>query len=494
MRLHETAGEPLAKAMTAGAIEELALHAAALKVRGYKTTAEDIAAALRIPVPAGVAMDFPDWLKTKVADELDRIFKQPYWQGISKTTRNDVAGTLEDGLLNGWSIRRMAADIESRHGAQYTRARATNVARTESTNALNAGHAFGIERVSAETGMAMVKEWLSVLGTTTRDSHAALDGVQSDAQGMFDLNGYRIPWPAHSSLPPHDRCSCQCTTISAFVGEAVEPDSEAATPRESMESSGLTGGEMEPVNTGVNETFFGDLEDGTRVVFKPARGERSYDREVYEAGTLYHREVAASKLDEILGFDIVPTTVVKRHDEYGVGSAQAFVEDAKDGNAYTSKERNKLPTEERQKLIVLDFIAGNPDRHAGNYLLSEDVQTVYAIDNGYAFPDNSKARVKYVQSNGNERLIERVEVVRAFPPGDAVILPEIVDSVRSAMERQDEIRAALSPHISKAEIDSLFQRMEWVVEHADNAFTATNWNDFIQTIPPEVVHLDFNIN
>lgn len=223
--------------MTAGAVSELALNAAALKVRGAalefkRTSAEEIADRLNIPVPDGVSLDFPDWLKRQISAELIDVFKQPYWDKISETTRTDVAWTVEDGLMEGWSIRRIAKSITDNHGVEYTRARATAVARTETGGAMNSGHVMGIQRLQDETGLEMGKEFLSVLGTTTRDTHATADGQIVGVNEDFNIGGYMAPYPGHYSLPVQERANCQCGILSTFVGEATreEPAQEKVEP------------------------------------------------------------------------------------------------------------------------------------------------------------------------------------------------------------------------------------------------------------------------
>ena len=58
--------------------------------------------------------------------------------------------------------------------------------------------------------------WLSVLADTTRDTHAMLDGVPADADGLWNLSGYMVPWPSHTSLPAGERINCMCTILEEF--------------------------------------------------------------------------------------------------------------------------------------------------------------------------------------------------------------------------------------------------------------------------------------
>ena len=58
--------------------------------------------------------------------------------------------------------------------------------------------------------------WLSVLGNTTRDTHAGLDGVPAGADNRWALGGVRVRWPADINLPVEERANCRCTVNSEF--------------------------------------------------------------------------------------------------------------------------------------------------------------------------------------------------------------------------------------------------------------------------------------
>ena len=171
----------------------------------------------------GVSVDFlteyPDWMKQEVADNLVETFKQPYWDDIHKSFLGDAEKFLDVGLRDGKSIVQMANDIAASFAGQgtedYAKIRATAIARTESGNALNGARKAGMDHLTTDPQLegTMRPTWLSVLGTTTRDSHANLDGVPADKNGMWNLSGYMIPWPAHISLPAGERVNCQCTIV-----------------------------------------------------------------------------------------------------------------------------------------------------------------------------------------------------------------------------------------------------------------------------------------
>lgn len=192
------------------------------------TTAEELAARLGIEVPPMVDVSkYPPWLLKAAKKAVDETFKQDYWKQVVKTTREDLKQTIEDAIEEGISMRDIADEIEATHGAEYTKARAMNVARTESASAMNQGHISAMKQVEDETGIAIKAEWLSVNSVTSREAHMDLDGTLADDDGMFDLNGVRIPYPGHWSLPASDRCNCMCTILAAPVGSELSQGEES---------------------------------------------------------------------------------------------------------------------------------------------------------------------------------------------------------------------------------------------------------------------------
>jgi len=161
--------------------------------------------------------EWPPWMKQELVNQVTDTFEQPFWLGINDTTLEGLDTYLKEGLKNGWSIDKIAKEMVGAGLDEYYRNRGRNIARTETGNALNGARSAAMDRLVEEVpGLVTRKEWLSVLGSTTRASHADLDGVPADKDGMWNLGGIRIPWPAHYSLPPKNRCNCQCTIVYAW--------------------------------------------------------------------------------------------------------------------------------------------------------------------------------------------------------------------------------------------------------------------------------------
>ena len=158
--------------------------------------------------------------------------------------------------------------------------------------------------------------------------------------------------------------------------------------------------ELDPGNH-VNDAYDVTFTDGTHGVYKPNVPENEFvqGRSSIPENQLAAREVAASRLNEDLGFDLVPTTA-RWDGPHGAGSMQEFVENASQGlppGWYTIRER--------EQMAVLDYISGNTDRHMGNYLTGPDGRLV-AIDHGYSFPESNAEllRSEFVQQQKNQPL------------------------------------------------------------------------------------------
>jgi len=170
--------------------------------------------------------ELPHWMQKEIATQLSDTFQQSYWLDIHNTTMGDAELFLQQGLDQGWSIDKIAKamrehfiDPDDPEGtAAYARRRALNIARTEAGHALNGARKMSMDALMNELAgqVPMRPTWLSVLGSTTRDSHAALDGVPADENGLWDLAGYKVPWPGHTKLPAGLRCSCQCSIVMEF--------------------------------------------------------------------------------------------------------------------------------------------------------------------------------------------------------------------------------------------------------------------------------------
>ena len=155
----------------------------------------------------------------------------------------------------------------------------------------------------------------------------------------------------------------------------------------------LRGGEVElrgrmPYSS--NSTFLADVSHDAleaQAIYKPVRGERPlWD---FPSG-LAHREAGAFLIDQALGWDVVPPTVVRTDLPFGEGSLQLFMPADFEEHYFTLVSQASLHPELR-RVCALDIVINNTDRKSGHCLLGTD-GTIWAIDNGLSFHAEFKLR------------------------------------------------------------------------------------------------------
>jgi uncharacterized repeat protein (TIGR03843 family) len=185
-----------------------------------------------------------------------------------------------------------------------------------------------------------------------------------------------------------------------------------------------------------NGTFLADLAHGGErmlAIYKPGEGERPlWD---FPRG-LYRREAAAWELSELLGWGVVPETVV-RDGPLGRGSVQRFVEADFEQHYFTLHEDERLHDRLRT-ICAFDLLANNTDRKSGHCLLGTDGR-IHAIDNGLCFHPEPKLRTVIWEFAGEPvppRLLEDVARLSGALPGGLVDLldDEEVGGIRRRAE------------------------------------------------------------
>lgn len=131
----------------------------------------------------------------------------------------------------------------------------------------------------------------------------------------------------------------------------------------------------------------------TLAVYKPRQGERPlWD---FTQGTLCQRERAAYLVSEVIGWGVVPTTVM-REGPHGVGSLQLFIEHDPECHYFTFEGETAFRTQ-LQQIALLDIVINNADRKGGHILLQESENgtneaRLWAIDHGVCFHSQYKLR------------------------------------------------------------------------------------------------------
>ena len=166
-----------------------------------------------------------------------------------------------------------------------------------------------------------------------------------------------------------------------------------------------------------NNTFLVAVcREGTELgaIYKPGRGERPlWD---FPHG-VYQREAAAWELSELLGWGLVPETVLRQDAPLGPGSLQLFI-DADFSEHYFTLLENPAHHDQLRVIAVFDLLLNNADRKSGHCLLDREGH-IWAIDNGLSFHAEPKLRTVIWDFAGEpvpDHLLEGIERVAAGVP------------------------------------------------------------------------------
>lgn len=146
---------------------------------------------------------------------------------------------------------------------------------------------------------------------------------------------------------------------------------------------------VEPVWASSNYVFVASLQAGEltfSAIYKPLRGETPlWD---FPPG-LYKREVAAYRFSRLLGWPMVPPTII-REGPQGVGSLQLAVSHDPNQHYFTLRDEPRfLP--QLKRIAVFDIAANNADRKGGHCLLDQ-AGRIWGIDHGLCFHESFKLR------------------------------------------------------------------------------------------------------
>ena len=175
-----------------------------------------------------------------------------------------------------------------------------------------------------------------------------------------------------------------------------------------------------------------------QAIYKPLKGERPlWD---FEPG-LHRRELAAYRLSEAMGLDLVPPTVI-RDGPLGEGSLQWFVEADHQQHYFTIYENRPDLRAALRPFAMFDVLANNTDRKSGHVLIDGD-DHLWGIDHGLCFATEFKLRTVVWEFGGED-----------VPPDLLTLAATIVDHVPLDV-------AAL---LADDEVDALRERAAWLVD------------------------------
>lgn len=203
---------------------------------------------------------------------------------------------------------------------------------------------------------------------------------------------------------------------------------------------------MESIPWSSNYTFAVKLkaEDDHSIlaVYKPKRGEAPlWD---FPDGTLYRREYAAYMASRLLGWNFIPTTVV-REGPYGIGSMQLYIDHETGADFFRYKGDF---SEQLQRIALFDLIANNADRKGGHCLKGHD-GNIWGIDHGLTFHPQFKLRTVIWDFGGD--------------PIPEVLLADLQRFLDDE-ERVSRMRHILGELLEDVEVETFFERIGRALE------------------------------
>ena len=196
-----------------------------------------------------------------------------------------------------------------------------------------------------------------------------------------------------------------------------------------------------------NATLFVTITDGDdsmKAIYKPVAGERPlWD---FPDGNLACRERAAFLIDNALGFNHVPKTIL-RDGPFGVGMVQKWIdidEEIELENFFRSNDP------QLREVALFDAIINNTDRKIG-HLIPEKGGHLYICDHGVTFHEDDKLRTVLWQWAGERFTAEEIKTLESLR---GYLESQDANELRDLLT-QDEIYA-MNVRIEKLISTSLF--------------------------------------
>jgi hypothetical protein len=220
--------------------------------------------------------------------------------------------------------------------------------------------------------------------------------------------------------PPNTDISGLATTTPArnldgrrgdTPSKAVEQEAFSDAGREPLDSAPIVRVEdVGGASSHINQVYRVELADGRRGYLKPEAGEDVAPRPgAIPEASQWRREVAAYEFDQMAGLGLVPETVRRQEDEFGLGVGSLQRE-----APIVPVPYHEYSAVDRQSMAVLDYTLGNLDRHDMNYRTSGDGRPA-AIDNGLCLPENADEGIRsqwVADCLGQELDVDLVERLR----------------------------------------------------------------------------------
>jgi len=226
-----------------------------------------------------------------------------------------------------------------------------------------------------------------------------------------------------------------------------------------------------------NAVYKETLEDGIEVFTKPSSGVDRWCAEDYGCSVwdVMRHEVAASKMAELMKFDLVPPTtyrIIKNQrnnflattSERKYGSSADAIPIATEWRKIREENFDEAQVTEA---AFYDSVVGNLDRHSGNFLVKvKDGKCTITglIDHGFSFPDS------------NSEYVNRLNVAM-FNSKSRKLTDKHKDFIDKMLKSEDCL--GMSDHLSADELSALRDRLE-LMKKLGTTLTSEDFIDHFQ--------------
>lgn len=206
-----------------------------------------------------------------------------------------------------------------------------------------------------------------------------------------------------------------------------------------------------------DDRLFGvDPDASMLAIYKPRVGERPlWD---FHEGTLCQREAAACLVSELLGWNLVPDTVL-RDGPVEIGAVSRFYDHDPEQHYFETLSGNEATY---RRFAAFDVIVNNTDRKGGHVLLADDGH-LWGIDHGVCFHEQYKLRTVIWEFAG-----EQIE-------------PAIIGDIErfaAAIDNGDGPAAELQSLLTPAEFEALRTRTFRLLERSTYPVPSGDYRDY----------------
>lgn len=404
----------------------------------------------------------------------DRSFRFSF--DVNEYTQRELKNQLNRGFEEGESIKTIKERVKMVFGFGDNKEgnyRAQRIARSEVIRASN----YGQEQAYIQSGVVSGKEWLTSFDERTCPACGAMDGrIIGLNQNYFNrgdiFQGFNLNYEDIKGPPLHPNCRC---TLVPVVKEEYLSDMmsrqivhEENIPFGSRFAAGEIDNEEEMRTGTMNKCYKVHIGGDGEGIYKNERQEITSEKNRYYRQTKYmmslaecsmvQREVLASEIDKILGFNLVPETVLKKGMRLKtVGSTQQFIKDFIPAAAISPVNIaawNAKSLVEKKidiiKMAVYDDLIAGVDRHLQN-LGTDSNGKIWFIDNGASFAFAP-------QKAWNGRFLERAssKFVDKYFPEEANKEFPVLEIRRNEMYVETAKSVGNKLYANKEVIDNLF--------------------------------------